>query len=105
VEDAARVCAALAGTTSEEGIVVDRTTYGQHGRCSLIKSSRRALGGTAVLGLSSIMRLARGVEIIAQGQVVYGIKCNVTVLLSTDQERHFPMDSTVPTVALDELAY
>jgi hypothetical protein len=60
VEDAARVCAALAGATSEEGIVVDRTTYGENGRCSLSKSSCRALGGTAVLGLSSIVQLARG---------------------------------------------
>ena len=66
VEEAARVCAALAGAIGKEGIVVDRTTYGQYGRCSLSKSSFRAFGGMAVLGLSSVVRLARGVEIIAQ---------------------------------------
>lgn len=66
VEEGARVCAALAGATGKEGIVVERTTYGQYGRCSLSKSICRAFGGTAVLGLSSVMRLARGVEIIAQ---------------------------------------
>ena len=62
VEEAARVCAALAGTIGKEGIIVDRTTYGQYGRCSLSKSSCRALGGT----LSSVVRFARGVENVAQ---------------------------------------
>jgi hypothetical protein len=64
VEEDARVCAALAGATGKEGIVVERTTYGQYGRCSLSKSICRAFGGIAVL--SSVVRLARGVEIIAQ---------------------------------------
>jgi hypothetical protein len=31
-------------------------------------------GGPAELGLSSIVRLAQGVEIIAQSRVVYGMK-------------------------------
>ena len=66
VEEDAREWAALAGAIGKEGIVVERTTYGQYGRCSLSKSICRAFGGTVVLGLSSIARLARGVEIIAQ---------------------------------------
>ena len=61
VEEVARVCAALAGGTGNEGIVVDRTTYGQYGRCSLSRPSWGALGGTAVLRLSSVVRVARGV--------------------------------------------
>ena len=32
VEESDRVCGALAGATGNEGIVVDRTTYGQNGR-------------------------------------------------------------------------
>ena len=77
VEEAARVCAALAGAIGKEGIVVDRTTYGQYGRCSLSKSSCRAFGGTGVLGLSSVVRLARGVEIIAQSpsRLWHNVQC------------------------------
>ena len=77
VEEAARVCAALAGAIGKEGIVVDRMTYGQYGRCSLSKSSCRAFGGTGVLGLSSVVRLARGVEIIAQSpsRLWHNVQC------------------------------
>ena len=77
VEEAARVCATLAGATGKEGIVVDRTTYGQYGRCSLSKSSCRAFGGMAALGLSSVVRLARGVEIMAQSpsRLWHNVQC------------------------------
>ena len=43
VEEDARVCTALGGATSSEGMVVDRTTYGQNGRYTLSRSSCRAL--------------------------------------------------------------
>jgi hypothetical protein len=62
VEEAVQVCAALSGATGKEGIAVDGSTYG----CSLSKSSCSALGDPAELGLSSVVRLAWGVEIIAQ---------------------------------------
>jgi len=66
VEDGARVCAAWDGATGKEGIVVERTTYGQYGRCSLSRSNCRAFGGSAVLGPFSDARFIRGVEMIAQ---------------------------------------
>ena len=55
VEEAVRVCAALAGAAGKEGIVVDGTMYG----CALSKSSSR---GTRTI----FSHLARGVETISQ---------------------------------------
>ena len=42
VEEGTLVCVALVGATGKEGTVVERTTYGQYGRCSLSKSIWRA---------------------------------------------------------------
>ena len=47
VEDGTLECWELVGPTGKEGIVVERTTYGQYGRCSLSKSIWRALGSGA----------------------------------------------------------
>jgi hypothetical protein len=47
VEDGTLECWALVGATGRQGTVVERTTYGQYGRCSLSISIWRALCGRA----------------------------------------------------------
>jgi hypothetical protein len=67
VEEEILVCAALVGATGKEGTVVERTTYGQYGRCSLSKSIWRAFWGRAEPAFSPLVgRLARGAEPTAQ---------------------------------------
>jgi hypothetical protein len=67
VEEGTLVCVALVGATGKEGTVVERTTYGQYGRCSLSKSIWRAFWGTAEPAFSPLVgRLARGAEPTAQ---------------------------------------
>jgi len=63
VEEGNLVCV---GTTGREGIVVERTTYGQYGRCSLSKSIWRPFWGSAELVLSSVGLPERGIEPTAQ---------------------------------------
>ena len=53
VEDGTLECWALIGPTGREGTVVERTTYGQYGRCSPSKSIWRAFEGGAEPVLSS----------------------------------------------------
>ena len=67
VEEGTLVCVELVGATGKEGTVVERTTYGQYGRCSLSKSIWRAFWGRAEPAFSPLVRrLARGAEPTAQ---------------------------------------
>ena len=66
-EEGTLVCVTLDGVTGREGTVVERTTYGQYGRCSLSKSIWRAFWGRAGLVFSSLVGwLARGAKPTAQ---------------------------------------
>jgi hypothetical protein len=66
VEDGALECWAFVGATGKEGTVVERTTYGQYGRCSLSKSISRAFGGKVDPVLLSVVGVAGGAKPMAQ---------------------------------------
>lgn len=67
VEEGTLLCVAPVRATGKEGTVVERTTYGQYGRCSLSKSIWRAFGGRGEPAFSLLVgRLARGAEPTAQ---------------------------------------
>src|SRR5229473_4453042 len=67
VEEGTLVCEALVGAIGNEGTIVERTTYGQYGRCSLSKSICRGFWGRAEPVFSPLVgRLARGAEPTAQ---------------------------------------
>jgi len=67
VEEGFIVCVALVGATGKVGTVVERTTYGQYGRCSLSKSICRAFWGRGEPAFPPFVeRLARGADPTAQ---------------------------------------
>jgi len=63
VEEGALKCWAFVGAMGKEGTAVERTTYGQYGRCSLSRSISRAFGGRAEPVLLSVVG---GAELMAQ---------------------------------------
>jgi len=80
VEEGNLVCD---GTTGREGIVVEHTTYGQYGLCSLSKSIWRALWGSVEPGLPSVGLLERCIELTAQrpSRLRHREQCNSKVSL------------------------
>lgn len=66
VEEGGLKCWAFVGAMGKEGTVVERTTYGQYGRCSLSRSISRAFEGRAEPVLLSVVGVVGGAELMAQ---------------------------------------